>query len=640
LPGLLDFFSKVDTKFWYPEGRNFAQSTFAGLYYFSAISYIIVTSLGINISLYEFLVILPAFMGAAITIPIFLIGRRLGGNFVGGLGAIIVSLIPGFLGRSSFGWYDNEPFALLFGLTGLYFTLHMLEEKKMKEGIVFSILAGLLVGYANTIWGGARILNGLVGIVLLVAPFITIVTLTLIRNVTLFTLAEIAIAGMFPKPGIFHWMIDPSNLMIYLALLLNLTYFLLKTRYHVKSAKTLYLLSGIIIVVGIILILLISPQLLTHRYLSVLNPFFRSSEPIVQSVAEHQTTTGLEFLYSYNILLFIGILGGYILLRRRDLSSTTISLFFLMSLYLASSFARLQVYLALALPLVFAAGLSSIYKNFSLKRKDKKRRKEGALGSYYKTLTSIMIILILASIASINWIPNNDRGTQISSSATILSKSKVTDWIEALSWIRENVPPNSIVVSWWDYGYWITVMGNRTTIADNGTLNTTRIEKIATMFLSNETEAVRIMKELQGDYVVVFVTSRRLGDGYEVIGRVYSLGGDESKVDWMIAIAGLNKTKYIDEETSMPNQYFWNNTLIGKLMPYEFLGYGQIDRSGRLVNITSSYDPESTYYQLPLFRYKIKYNDDTAPFKLVFKSSAQLHTNNIYAQVLIYKFNG
>jgi len=61
--------------------------------------------------------------------------------------------------------------------------------------------------------------------------------------------------------------------------------------------------------------------------------------------------------------------------------------------------------------------------------------------------------------------------------------------------MRENLPPNAVVASWWDYGYWITIWGNKTSLADNGTINSTQIGKIGYMFMSNETEAIKVLEK-------------------------------------------------------------------------------------------------------------------------------------------------
>ena len=53
------------------------------------------------------------------------------------------------------------------------------------------------------------------------------------------------------------------------------------------------------------------------------------------------------------------------------------------------------------------------------------------------------------------------------------------DWLDAMNWLKYNSSEDSIIAAWWDYGYWITTLSDRTTIADNATLNDWQIKKIA-----------------------------------------------------------------------------------------------------------------------------------------------------------------
>ena len=41
-------------------------------------------------------------------------------------------------------------------------------------------------------------------------------------------------------------------------------------------------------------------------------------------------------------------------------------------------------------------------------------------------------------------------------------------WQNAMSWVKENTPKNSIFVHWWDYGYWVQYLGQRPTVTDGG----------------------------------------------------------------------------------------------------------------------------------------------------------------------------
>jgi dolichyl-diphosphooligosaccharide--protein glycosyltransferase len=53
------------------------------------------------------------------------------------------------------------------------------------------------------------------------------------------------------------------------------------------------------------------------------------------------------------------------------------------------------------------------------------------------------------------------------------------DFREAYHWLRENTADEARVMSWWDYGYQIAGMGNRTTLVDNNTWNNSHIALVS-----------------------------------------------------------------------------------------------------------------------------------------------------------------
>lgn len=77
------------------------------------------------------------------------------------------------------------------------------------------------------------------------------------------------------------------------------------------------------------------------------------------------------------------------------------------------------------------------------------------------------------------------------------------DFREAYYWLRMNTPEDSKVMSWWDYGYQITAMANRTILVDNNTWNNTHISRVGQAMASSEEKAYEIMKELDVNYVLV-----------------------------------------------------------------------------------------------------------------------------------------
>lgn len=58
------------------------------------------------------------------------------------------------------------------------------------------------------------------------------------------------------------------------------------------------------------------------------------------------------------------------------------------------------------------------------------------------------------------------------------SRAILDDYREAYYWMRMNTDEHAKFFSWWDYGYQMAGMGNRTVIVDNNTWNNTHIATI------------------------------------------------------------------------------------------------------------------------------------------------------------------
>ena len=77
------------------------------------------------------------------------------------------------------------------------------------------------------------------------------------------------------------------------------------------------------------------------------------------------------------------------------------------------------------------------------------------------------------------------------------------DYREAYFWLRDNTPKDARIMAWWDYGYQITGIGNRTTLADGNTWNHEHIALLGRTLTAPEKEAHRIARHL-ADYVLVW----------------------------------------------------------------------------------------------------------------------------------------
>ena len=140
---------------------------------------------------------------------------------------------------------------------------------------------------------------------------------------------------------------------------------------------------------------------------------------------------------------------------------------------------------------------------------------------------------------------------------------------------------------WWDYGYWITTLSERTTYVDNATLSTKEIQKMATVLMSPPEESWKMLQEMNADYVVVFVAAQDIGNNPEndslyVVGG----GGDESKILWISRIGGFQAEKYLELDAKTPKPYFYEETMIGKLIPFS-LRFDSLIRSRKALGIDS-----------------------------------------------------
>ena len=111
------------------------------------------------------------------------------------------------------------------------------------------------------------------------------------------------------------------------------------------------------------------------------------------------------------------------------------------------------------------------------------------------------------------------------------------DFREAYYWLRQNTPEDAKIMSWWDYGYQISAMANRTIIVDNNTWNNTHISRVGQAMASDEDKAYEIMRELDVDYVLV------------IFGGLTGYSSDDiNKFLWMVRIGGsTEKGKHIKE---------------------------------------------------------------------------------------------
>ncbi len=130
-------------------------------------------------------VYLPAIMGALTVVPVFFIGKALFNKWAGVLAAGLVAILPGeFMSRSMLGSTDNPVAEVFFTATALAFLIYAIKIASQKQltfthilkrdwkvilkPLIFSVCAGLFLGFYLATWLGALLYVFIIGIYLVV----------------------------------------------------------------------------------------------------------------------------------------------------------------------------------------------------------------------------------------------------------------------------------------------------------------------------------------------------------------------------------------------------------------------------------------------------------------------------------------
>jgi len=620
LAGLMSFFTHHIDKTWYPEGVDLGARYYPGVPYFGALTYLLLRSLGISVSVESVALWLPVVTAVITVLASYYLGKMIKGEFTGILSALLLSISPAFIPRSIAGWYDTECLGMPTFILSILFFSSAIRARERRKSALFSVLAGLMGGIMGASWGAFSYLIVLYSIF----PFIAVISkLELSENYKLSHIITLTLMLMIVNA------VPRNRLNFTVSIIAVLAYvsiiFVLLTEY-IKTINFSNILRSIIAAAAVIIIVSLAAGLVgfgvSGKYITVVNPFYRTEAVFVTTVQEQTVVNVGAFLYHLNILIPFLIFGVYLLLKDIDMYKLLLLIMLISTLYAASSFARLFIMAAPIVAIVSSYSIDYLISVFHMKPIGKRKFDERQARTYLLVLVILLVIVFSIFNYSFGIQYAANIPPTIASASTQLSRN-VDDWLEALAWIRDNVPEDAVIAAWWDYGYWISFIANRTSLADNGTLNLTRIKLLATMFLSNETEALSILKKLHADYVLIFIGTQELefGGYYTLTGL-----GEDSKFIQMARIAGFSIDKFIysaeervKERKPLYKDAFWN-TFLGKLIPYRYV-ITQVDpRSGRLIDI---------------YEYSPKYPPaGNAPLTLVFRSS-----HHVVGEVLIYKIN-
>jgi dolichyl-diphosphooligosaccharide---protein glycosyltransferase len=527
----------------------------------SAFFYHVLNYFHITIDIRNICVFLAPFFSSLTTIVTYLLTKELSNKSSGLVAAALISIVPGYISRSVAGSYDNEGIAIFCMLL-----TYWLWIKAVKSGSIYwAAGCSLAYFYMVSSWGGYIYLINLIPLhvlALMICGRFThriYVAYSIVYSLGTLLSMQIAFVGFQPVQTSEHM----ASLGVFgLCQLISFYNFtkskLSQAQFNAlfKSLATLFALIGLILLTVLTLSGKVAPW--TGRFYSLLDPSYaKNNIPIIASVSEHQPTTWSSFYFDLQILMLMFPVGIYFCFKSISDENIFIILYGMTSVYFAGVMVRLMLVLAPVMCILSAIGISktlnTFIKNIDTDNKmDKKSSKKYDNNYPNKSEIASLIVLFMGFLLitytfHCTWVTSE----AYSSPSIVLSarshngdKIIFDDFREAYYWLKQNTPENAKVMSWWDYGYQITAMANRTILVDNNTWNNTHISRVGQAMSSSEEDAYEIMREMDVDYVLV------------VFGGMIGYSSDDiNKFLWMVRIGGsTEKGKHIKEEDYFTSQ--------------------------------------------------------------------------------------
>jgi asparagine N-glycosylation enzyme membrane subunit Stt3 len=202
-------------------------------------------------------------------------------------------------------------------------------------------------------------------------------------------------------------------------------------------------------------------------------------------------------LFSYGFLTIPLLVGLYVVVRNRRRCDIFVLGWFGV-LFVAGLFSiRLFLYAAPAICVIAGLGLSILFDSGKTRLSFTDLWEAFMFGNrrlfaYAKAAAGIVLLLLLLLTSFSAYQLGSQR---------LMAPNR--EWEAALTYLRESTPEETVVMSWWDYGYWILDVAERQPVVDNGRHWEEVDRDIALIYVATEdSEAVSMMQRYGASHLV------------------------------------------------------------------------------------------------------------------------------------------
>ncbi|KUF99164.1 High mobility group protein 1.2 [Phytophthora nicotianae] len=471
--GFLEFLDWFDDRAWYPLGRIIGGTIYPGLMYTAALVYWVLNLLNISINVRNTCVFLAPLFAANTAIASYLLTKEVTKRSSAGLlAAAFAGIVPSYISRSVGGSYDNEGVAIF----ALIFVFYLWIKAVHTGSMFWSAGCALAYFYMVAAWGGYVFIINMIPIYVLVMIFAGRYTPRLYIAYSTFYALGSLMAMQVPFVG-FNVIKQAECAGSHgVFVLLQVYCFVNWLRNYISAASFRRLVlvgAGLLVSAHDMDVLLLRPA----------HP--RAVRPV-----------GLYFLFQ-------NLTDGGIF----------VILYGTVAWYFAGVMVRLMLTLAPIACILGAVGISSTLRKFMgiLARPSTFVVQKDGVQPVPKLLALGIVGGLLLMLLSYTLHATYVSSMAYSSPSIVIEAGRThtgervnfDDYREAYFWLRQNTDANAKIMSWWDYGYQMSAMANRTVIVDNNTWNNTHIATVGRALASSEEDAYPILQSLDVDYVLV-----------------------------------------------------------------------------------------------------------------------------------------
>lgn len=396
----------------------------------------------------------PVFIQALAIIPLFFLTRKIAGNIGGLFAGTVLALNSYLVARTAGGIFDTDGYSILFPLLiGWVFVESWLAQNQ-KRRLFYSFLCGALIGIYATAWTGWWFT-----FLLLVATMGGMMLLSVYSSYQKIKEKELSLIAVLKNDALF---------LLIFAVTSGILVDLLLYQKQFEFSK-----------------IVLAPLRFFARGEEVTASLWPS---VFKSVAEF-SGAGVPKILSWlggTTLVALALLGMILLLtmeeqkEKKKLYSLLLILWIIPTFYAATTGERFIVLLVPAFALAVGIGVGKLYDKVPVVSRSM---------HLPALLVKLMLLILFIALFSAPTV-------QAHRMAKTLVPNMNDAWYTVLTAIKNDSPPNAIITSWWDYGYNIMAIAERTVTFDSGDQGE-RIHWVGKLLLTdNEKEAVGILRML------------------------------------------------------------------------------------------------------------------------------------------------